>query len=77
MIKIYTRPGCVFCPQVKKVCERFGADYVELPAEGPEWEKAAEGYGVSVPLVVGKKTTMMGLNMQTLMQIIKEEKSNA
>lgn len=73
MIKIYTRPGCAYCPTVKKFCDNKGAKYVELPAEGPEYEAAAKGYGYNVPLVTNGKTTMMGLHVGTLMQIIKED----
>lgn len=73
MIKIYTRPGCAYCPTVKKLCDTRGAKYVELPAEGPEYEAASKGYGYNVPLVTNGKTTMMGLSVALLMQIIKED----
>lgn len=73
MIKIYTRPGCVYCPQVKKFCDAKGVKYEELPAEGAEYEAAAEGYGYNVPLVVGANTTMMGYDIGKLMQIAREE----
>jgi glutaredoxin len=73
MIKIYTRPGCAYCPTVKRICDSKGAKYQELPAEGPEYEAASKGYGYNVPLVTNGKTTMMGLNMGTLAQIISED----
>lgn len=73
MIIIYTRPGCVYCPQVKKFCEAKGIAYEEKPAEGPEYEAAAQGYGWNVPLVTNGKTTMMGYNVSQLMKIVKEE----
>lgn len=54
MIVVYTRPGCAYCPGVKKYLEMKGVEFEEREGDPAslEYQLYAEKYGASVPLVI-------------------------
>lgn len=71
MIKIFKRPGCVYCPQVMKLYDHWGVSYEVSEAEGPDYEELSKLYGFSVPLVYNdeNKQGMTGYNIGRLKEI--------
>lgn len=71
MIKLFKRPGCVYCPQVMKYYDHIGVAYEVLEAEGPEYEQLSKQFGFSVPLIYNDHTGlgMTGYNIQRLREI--------
>lgn len=56
MIKLFKRPGCVYCPQVMRLYDHWKVPYQVLEAEGADYEKLSQQFGFSVPLVFNEET---------------------
>lgn len=71
MIKLFKRPGCVYCPQVMKYYDYLGVEYEVFEAEGPEYEKLSQQFGFSVPLVFNPENErgMVGYDIPKLREV--------
>lgn len=71
MIKLFKRPGCVYCPQVMRYYDHIGVKYEVLEAEGSEYEDLSNRFGFSVPLIFNPENGqgMTGYNIQRLKEI--------
>lgn len=71
MIKLFTRPTCSYCPTVKKYLTNKNKQFTEHLADGEEYEKLAQKYGVSVPLIYNEETQdgTTGFNISILNRV--------
>ena len=69
MIKVYSRPGCVYCPLVSKYLDMLGAEYTVETAEGDEYMQYANKYGFNVPLTVNGDKGFMGWNAAKIKEL--------
>lgn len=71
MIKIFTRPSCAYCPQVKRYYDSKGVQYQVQEAEGAEYGELSQRFGFTVPLVYNDATDdgMVGFNIIRLKEI--------
>jgi len=66
-VKVFTREGCVYCPQVKKFFTHKGVEFEEISAvDNYEYNKL--GFA-TVPVVVYGEFLMAGYNAMTLTKI--------
>ena len=73
-VKVFTRDGCVYCPQVKKFLDYKGVQYEEVSAiDNPEYDKM--GYA-TVPVTVYDGLISVGYNAQALTELAKRWKEN-
>lgn len=71
MIKIFTRPSCAYCPQVKRYYDHVGVKYEVLEAEGAEYDALSQRFGFTVPLVFNPDNDQgfCGYNIQRLKDV--------
>lgn len=62
MITVFTRPSCAYCPVLKKYLSMKNIEFVEREAEGDEYFKLANKFGVSVPLLISGDNGLTGFN---------------
>ena len=73
-VKVFTRDGCAYCPQVKKFLTHYGVEYDEIDAvDNEEYKKL--GFA-SVPVVVYENHLMAGYNGIKLKQIVNSWKED-
>ena len=70
MVKIFTRPQCAYCPQVKKYLDNKGIPYETFEAEGEEYETIANQFGFSVPLIYNGQDGMTGFDIGKLNRLL-------
>ena len=73
-VKIFTREGCVYCPQVKKFFTNFGVEFEEIDAVD-NYEYSQLGF-ITVPVIVYEQHLMAGYNAGYLMKIVNSWKEN-
>lgn len=71
MIKIFTRPSCAYCPQVKRYYDSKKVEYTVFEAEGDEYAELSQRFGYTVPLVYNDATGlgMVGFDIMKLKEI--------
>ena len=70
MIKIFKRQNCAYCPMVMKYLDKKGVAYTVHEAEGEEYKRLANEWGVNVPLVWNGERAMVGYNIAKLNELI-------